>query len=485
VPEVFPLTRSADSPTASLPPRSARRAAPGRAAWEWLALAVVLGLALWLRLAFVRTVDVPNFADPLDYQARGLHFATHFDFRGSSYRAPGYVAFVGLHYWLFGFSDRPIYLTQALLSTVLALLLYLTARRAFGRGAGLTAGALAAFFPPFVGYAGALFAEVLFLTLTTLGVWLAVEADARLAASPPEASQRLSGWKRSARWAAGSGVALGLAALTRSIVLPLAVLLPLWLAVPYPPGRWGPRPEPAADGRPAGHPAPWQVRLKVGTVAFGAFLAVLLPWTFRNMVVFHRLVPVDTVAGLNLLIGNHPRANGTFSAIDYLDAYQKAVWNPNEAERDKLFRQEAVRYIRSNPGAFLRLTVLRWRAFWAQVTDYIEPLYHWERIPLVGRHGVVVLYQTVLFALGLAGVALSWRHRHALLFGLGALYVALAQSLFYEVPRYRLPAVPFLILLAAYLVSQRPRWWLVPGLALAGVFFFWLVLTRVLIGPLA
>ncbi|MGE5591296.1 MAG: glycosyltransferase family 39 protein [Bacillota bacterium] len=477
LPEVFPLTRIDSA---------------GRSRWEWLALLLILSLALWLRVSFVRTVDVPNFADPLDYQARGLHFATHFDFRGSSYRAPGYVAFVGLHYLLFGFRDRPIYLSQALLSTALVLLLYLIARRAFGRAAGLTAGLLAALFPPFIGYSGALFAEVLFLTLTTAGVWLAIEADARLTGLPTDAAQARSGpaepsgWRRPALWAAASGAALGLAALTRSIVLPLAVLLPLWLVVPYPPRRWGGRS--AAAAHPAGSrevQAPWRLRLKVAAVGFAAFLVVLLPWTVRNTVVFHRVVPVDTVAGLNLLIGNHPRANGTFSAVDYLDAYQKAVWNPNEAERDKLFMAEAVRYIRSHPGAFLTLTLLRWRAFWAQVTDYIEPLYHWERIPLVGRHDVGVVYQTVLFALGLAGLALSWRHRHALLFGLGALYVAAAQSVFYEVPRYRLPAVPFLILLTAYLLSRRPRWWLVPGLALAGVFYFWLLRTRVLIGPLA
>ena len=447
-----------------VPPKS-----HGRRLLEGLALLAILGLALWMRLAFVQTVDVSNLGDPLDYQARGLHFAAHGDFRGSSYRAPGYVAYVGLHYFLFGFRDRPIYLTQALLSTLLVLFLYLTARRAFGPGAGLIATALAAFFGPFVGYAGVLFAEIFYLTLVASAIWLAVEADARMARG---AHAGTWAWP----WAAGSGLLLGVATLTRSIALPLALLIPAWFLLPFPAAG------PGADRSRPARPFPWRQRLALGVATLAAFLVVLLPWTGRNYLVFHRVVPVDTVSGLNLLIGNNPRANGTFTFIDHLDAYQRAVWIPNEADRDRVLMSEALGYIRSHPARFWDLTKLRWRLFWTQDQDYLEALYHWERIPLIGSRRVVSVVQTGLLAMGLAGLVLAWRHRHALLFAGGALYVAVAQSIFYEAPRYRLPAMPFLALLAAFALTQRPRWWLLLSLPLAGLFYWWLVTIRLALG---
>lgn len=457
-----------------------------RRLFEAMVVLAILGVALWMRIAFVRSVDIPNLGDPLDYQARGLHFASHGDFRGSSYRAPGYVAFVGLHYFFFGFRDGPIYLTQALLSTLLVLVLYLAARRAFGRGAALAAALLATFFPPFAGYAGVLFAEVLYLTLVAGTVWLAVEADARVGSGTGIRSRPLATESGAPAWvwAAGAGLLLGLATLTRSIALPLVLLFPAWFLLPLP-GSPGATPDRAAESFPWRSRVaafPWRLRLGLSLATVAAFLLVLVPWTARNYVLFHRVVPVDTVSGLNLLIGNNPRANGTFTYIDYLDAYQRAVWIPNEAARDAVMMREALGYIRSHPGRFWELTRLRWRYFWAQDQDYVESLYHWNRIPLVGTRGRVSAIQTAELALGLSGLALAWRHRHALLFAGGALYVAVAQSVFYEAPRYRLAAVPFLILLGAYALSPRPRWWALASLPLAALFAWWLISTRAALG---
>jgi hypothetical protein len=46
-------------------------------------------------------------------------------------------------------------------------------------------------------------------------------------------------------------------------------------------------------------------------VAAVAALVVIAPWTARNYAVFHRLIPVANVVGLDLFKGFNPEANGS------------------------------------------------------------------------------------------------------------------------------------------------------------------------------
>src|SRR5262249_45529527 len=141
-------------------------------------------------------------------------------------------------------------LAQAVLGTVIAVLIGAIALRLWGRRTGLIALALAAVYPPLILFSGALMTEPLLIALL-LGSVVAL-LDRRLIVA---------------------GVLAGLAVLTRSN----AILLLAPLAV----GALVARPH----------------RRLLHAAAFVAIaLAVVSPWTIRNAVAFHAFVPVSTEA---------------------------------------------------------------------------------------------------------------------------------------------------------------------------------------------
>ncbi len=99
------------------------------------------------------------------------------------------------------------------------------------------------------------------------------------------------------------------------------------------------------------------------------FGIVVSPWSIRNTVVFKKFVPLRTMYGFNLWRGNHPGATGTpridpdnviESALD--PKYRKYIEENHpqtELELDKFYYDEAVRFIKDNPGEFAWLTVKR------------------------------------------------------------------------------------------------------------------------------
>ena len=126
------------------------------------------------------------------------------------------------------------------------------------------------------------------------------------------------------------GILIALAALTRSEALLLPVVFLLWIALS--PGRWH-----------------IFRRLKLGLVLFVlSMVLVLTPWTVHNYLDQKQFVPGDTVGGLNLLIGNHPGANGSFdeAAVWSNPAVAKAMsQGKREGALDDVFRDQALAWI--------------------------------------------------------------------------------------------------------------------------------------------
>ncbi|MDD5395601.1 MAG: hypothetical protein PHE17_21475 [Thiothrix sp.] len=82
---------------------------------------------------------------------------------------------------------------------------------------------------------------------------------------------------------------------------------------------------------------------------FGTAL-VVLPWTFRNMVVFGTPVLVSTNGGSNLYRANNPLANG-----GYTDVGEHDLSSLSELESDHVGKQLAIDWIRTYPLDFLKL----------------------------------------------------------------------------------------------------------------------------------
>jgi 4-amino-4-deoxy-L-arabinose transferase-like glycosyltransferase len=399
--------------------------------WRLLGLTVA---ALAVRLLWVALEPATYpVADETVWLSWGMHALPSPQVRFSPFllryifHPPLYLYFIGVLDTLFG-SLLAVKIGQCLAGATLVPALALVGRRLSGETTGLVAGAIAGFYPELVWFASHFWAETVFTVL----LWWAFE---RLTAADQTGSQRTT---------AAAGLLFGLAVLTRETVLYFVPLAALWLA-------WR---------RGGGDRAFSRAGLRLGAVLIASTLALVAPWTVRNALVFHAFVPVSTAGALNLWQGN--------TRLTRQQVYQ-GYW----AVHGKIAKYQMAR--RKGIAAVLERQPLwifeklkdEMPAYWAA---HGQPIVHLERgayddLPraweITAIAVVLVPYLAVLI-LFVAGIAYLPRGRTApLLLGFLAYYVLLHVAS-HGYPRYRLPSLPVLFVLAAHAVQvgvspARPR----------------------------
>jgi len=329
------------------------------------------------------------------------------------FHPPLYLYFVGVPFALLG-SLLAVKVAQAFASALLVPAVGLAGRRAFGEPAGLVAAGIAAFYPELVWFASHFWAETVFTVL----LWWAME---RLLAADDEGGGKA---------ALASGLLWGLAILTRETVLYFLPFAALWLA-------W----------RRAGG-------VRRAATLLAAAVLVVLPWTIRNWVVFDAFVPVSTSGALNLWQGN--------TRLTRQEVYEE-YWavRGRIAKYEHARRRAAEAILERQPLWILEKLRDEMPAFWAA---HGQPVVHLER----GAYGVVarptaflaiavvLVPYLVVLVLFVAGVAALPRARApVLLLGFLLFYVLLHVAA-HGYPRYRLPAMPALFLVAAQGWVCRP-----------------------------
>lgn len=312
---------------------------------------------------------------------------------------------------------------HALLAGVTSLVLVRIGNRAFGAPVGLVAGALYAIHPPAV----VMGTRVHEINLTVpLVVWLVYEIMNALSCSSLKQAVRLGG-------------AMGMCLLAEPSYAIFCAVASIYLLIG------------AAD------PLPGRLRrLLIAGLVCGIVLA---PWIIRNALVHHKFVFVKSVAGLNLWIGNNPRATGSDSIApqdtgDGTRAYvlramdpqleQQVREAPGELDKDGILCKAAVQYILSHPEQTLRLALRKAALLWWR--DDIHPL---------GRRAAYQACQLALFLAGITGLVFGFRRNQpfVLLIGLLLLCQTVVYMVFFVLPRYRMLQDPFLVVGAAFLMN--------------------------------
>jgi 4-amino-4-deoxy-L-arabinose transferase-like glycosyltransferase len=322
------------------------------------------------------------------------------------FHPPLYVYFIGMTSALFGTLEAVKY-AQCLAGVLLVPALGLVGRRVFGERAALLAAVVAAFYPDLVWFASHFWAETVFTVL----LWWALE---RLVAADGEGGTRA---------ALVSGLLWGLAVLTRETVLYFLPIAALWLA-------W----------RRTGGARRAAMLLAVSAL-------VVLPWTLRNWIVFHAFVPVSTSGALNLWQGN--------TRLTRQEVYEEYWAVPGRIAKYEHARRRAIEAILERQPLWV-LEKLRdeMPAFWAA---HGQPIVHLERgaygvvarpVALLAVAAVLLPYLATL-ALFVAGMAALPRGRTPLLLLGFLLFYVLLHVAAHGYPRYRLPAMPAVFLVAA------------------------------------
>ncbi|GAC1544363.1 MAG: glycosyltransferase family 39 protein [Herpetosiphon sp.] len=255
---------------------------------------VACALRVWYAMVNPLLPQFSN-ADDGDYYQRALHFVI----TGQYIDEVGPISWVlrpPLHVWFFAaclklalvfgrsvtFGVRIVQLTQAVLGAAMVPLAYaLVTRLVRDRRAGLFFAFFWATWFPFIDLSTTLFSEPLYLFLFTLHLYLLLHyADSGRTMT-----------------LAGAGIVLGLAALTRSAAL-YGITFPLvWLfhrALHRSPGH-------VLTARIFVNPKQWLPRaLRPSAILIATTALIVLPWTARNWITYHRFIPIDTVGSVNL-----------------------------------------------------------------------------------------------------------------------------------------------------------------------------------------
>jgi hypothetical protein len=186
--------------------------------------------------------------------------------------------------------------------------------------------------------------------------------------------------------------------------------------------------------------------------ALSVAIAVLccVPWTVRNYIVFHELVPLRSNLGMELYVGNNENYDDVHPRVfPYLITKDRELYRYSKMGEMPFVHEEmrkAVNFIVSHPRVEVRLTAERAVAFWMGTPN---PLADFHRADTFLLRAVSVC--NLLAVLGtLGGIAVLYHRRSEFTFPLAVspivfplLYYATHTTL-----RYRHPLDPIIVLLA-------------------------------------
>lgn len=340
----------------------------------------------------------------------------------TTWKGPLYVMFVAGFFLAAGVGARAylgIQIAQALLGGATAVFIRKTGQ-SFSSRTGHIAGLLWALFPVSIVTATRMHEINFVLFLVASFVWCLIKLS-------QDWTWRLAGI---------TGVALGFLILSEPIFVPFCLAAFFYLGL--------------LRGKAS-------IRLLARLTAAGVIsMAVVAPWTIRNLVTQKTFILVKGQLGLNLWVGNNPHANGTDRIVVRGEEGKETVvhmtqtMDPDlrrrvedaktEVEQDAVLGQVAIRHIRDNPGKTLRLALLKIR-------------YLWWRHPThpLGRNVFYQLCEILLLLAAVAGAVIALRTGSVLpvLVFLLMGTLTMTYAVFYATPRARQLADPLLMVACA------------------------------------
>jgi 4-amino-4-deoxy-L-arabinose transferase-like glycosyltransferase len=381
-----------------------------------------------------------GFHDPTLYEAFAARIAdghgyTAANGEATTYYPVGYIGALGAVVWLVGQTPIPenVSMTAAVFNLVLGVgavaLTFEVGRRLFDNRIGLIGAAVLALWPNLIFHTAVILTETLFIFLVMAAVLLLVAI--------PASTERIR-WRRLTVF----GAILALSALVRPISLTLIPVLLVVLVV-------------AGTG--------WRSAIGYAGAATLAVVFVLMPWTIRNVRATDSFVPISTNLGDNLCMSRHTGATGEFQAGPACAVRARGLKTPEyEVEVNNTNIRRAVRFVRGHPLTEAKLVFLR--GFHTVKNDHdgllasesygADPFIPstWRRVLEVAADA----YFFVAVALGLMAVPafVGRRPPWRLFFLLAAAALAVQPLIFFGDPRFHVPVLPFVAVLAAVTLAR-------------------------------
>jgi tetratricopeptide (TPR) repeat protein len=408
-------------------------------------LLVILFLAFAVRIAYLVDIhDSPYLSYPVldsfwyDAKAKDV-IAGDLLASSGSFRTPLYIYFMAGCYQVFGHGYLAPLVIQALLGAFSCGLLYIIGARLFGNLAGAVAGLGFAVYRMAIYSDGEILPTTFFLVFMLAAVYFVLDS--------------IEGRKIGRALAAG--LCLALAFVTRPDVIPFVVVLIIVIFALAKP-RAG-------------------VRIVLALCV--PFVALVLLLGYRNYAAFGEFHVLSPQGAVNLYIGNASYADGKTPVapptihpyhIDSDPSEDSIILGCTQAAAENVGRDLSDReisdyYVRKTFGE-INNDFPGWLGLMSRKAYYFFNTYERSDIKLIPRwieHDASLLKLPLLsyglvMPLGVVGLALVVVRRRRLAWVVVAGFVGfmLNAIMFFVIWRYRLPAVPFLTILAGYTVAE-------------------------------
>jgi tetratricopeptide (TPR) repeat protein len=230
-----------------------------------------------------------------------------------------------------GFSFYSVLFIQAILGSIVVVLIGLIARRIYGKAAGFTASIITAIYGPFVFYDGLLLSESLQIFLVVLALFLIIPQNKKI---------------KSIKYFLGAGILLGFAALGRGTILLFPIMLIGYFGYRYLKTK-------------TKHAKKYISRL---TILIAGLLIGIAPATIHNLSNGDAVL-ISSNFGINFYIGNNPDATGSYDEPSGLSlssdftgrkiAEKESGRKLKSSEISKFWSGKSFDYIKNSPGDFI------------------------------------------------------------------------------------------------------------------------------------
>lgn len=411
-------------------------------------LAILLSFSFVLRLAIIFTVgDIGFFGDEWEYNTLAVSLATGEGFKHheygelveTSYRAPLHPAMLAGVYAVFGENHTAARVAQSFWLIAAGWVFFHMGKLLFDERTGLLTAGLVVFDPLLIAFGTWLWAEPLYIFLAGTAFYCLLRFNR----------------EENKRWLIPAGLLWGLSTLTRESGQLLALLIICWLVWRSGIGDWGL----GIRGwlKHVMHHAP---RTTHHVLLFSLFtIGVVLPWTIRNYRLHNAFVPVTTVTGLAMWLGNNPYDS-------WAEVYGLYFQADTEAERERVAMKEAREYILASQPLWLPKKVL---TNWPKLLGSENFLLRHLREGMYGEissgtytlmQGITTLFYGVVGSGGIVGIWLGLREKGRWIPGrvlilLPIIALLIGQTLLHAHSRHRIVILPYLALFAAWAWTNR------------------------------
>ncbi|MCJ7457645.1 MAG: tetratricopeptide repeat protein [candidate division Zixibacteria bacterium] len=345
------------------------------------------------------------------------------------FRAPFYPYFLGIICKLLGHNYFIPRLIQHLIGSLSVILIYFLARKLFNRKVATLSAILTSIYGVLIYYEDELLLDFLLVFFGVLLLLLLYRAEEK---------------SKSSRFFT-AGLVASLFAITRPNILIFIPFVLVWILLLL------------------------KVNLKRKIVFSLFFLmglfGLILPITVRNYLVGKDFVLISSQGGINFYIGNNPQADGTSAILPpYGDdwEYQDAAYEvqgsigkiPRPSEVSDYYLKKGTNFIIRSPQKFLSLFLKKAYLFWNSFEiSNNQDIYFFRRYSALIR--ILPVGFWIIGPLSLVGILLSlksWRKYFLVL--IFVLSYSFSVLLFFVNSRFRLPVLPFLIVLSSFALIQ-------------------------------